>query len=113
MDLSADSLAQYGPVGLVIAAVVVAVRAYMTSGSSSVWTFLLNSFLKSAPSRAESYALHAASTTSVIDPALKILKLVELALLKVQSNAGGSTPAVPDKPPESPVVEVKSVPAKP
>jgi hypothetical protein len=95
VDLTTDQLSQYGPVGLLIAAAIVAVRAYLASGSTSVWKFLLNSFLKSPPTRAEAYALHGASSAGLVEPALKLIKALEAVLTKV-----APTPPTPPEPPK-------------
>lgn len=105
MDVTTDQLSQYGPIGLLVAAAIVVVRAYLASGSSSIWSYVINSFLKSPPTRAEAYALHGATGVGVFEPALRLLKIAESVLLKVQATI----PAQPAAPPAAPEVP-KEVP---
>lgn len=92
---------QFGPVGLLVAAALIAVRAYVSSGGSGVLSIFLNGLLKSQPTRAEIYGLHTIQSTSVVDPLRKILNVVDQALVKIQSNSTAQ-PATTDPPVNAP-----------
>lgn len=90
----------YGPMGLIVAAIIIGVRAYLSGGSSGLISIFLNGLMKAPPSRAETYALHAAQANNVIDPVRKVLELLDKTLEKVQRNNSGPTqpPADEKKP---------------
>lgn len=91
-------LEQYGPLGLIAVAIIVIVRAYLAGQASGILATFLNGLFKGQPTRAETYGLHALGTTSAIDPARKILQLIDAALVKVQTNA---QPKPPEPTPET------------
>ena len=80
-------LEQYGPIGLIAFGLVVAVRAYLSGQASGLLGTFFNGLLKGQPTRAETYGLHALGTTSVVDPARKLIALLDAALVRVQANA--------------------------
>ncbi len=84
-DLNAI-LAQYGPLGVIIAAAVLFARAYLAKPGGWM-SVIAKGLFSSQPTRAETYGLHAMNATSVITPVRGILARIDSVLGKVQANA--------------------------
>ena len=84
-DLNA-LLAQYGPLGVILAAAVLFARAYLAKRGGWL-SVIAKSLFQSAPTRIEQYGLHAMNATSVITPVRGLLSRLDSVLGKVQANA--------------------------
>lgn len=87
-------LEQYGPIGLLAVAAVIIVRAYLAGQSGGILKIFVDGLLKQQPSRAETYALHAANTAGVYDPLVRFAETFIAVVRKTQAVTTGKPVAV-------------------